>query len=237
MSEVLAIIPARGGSKRVKNKNIKGLAGKPLIAYTFEAALSSKKIDRVIVSTDDKKIIAVAKSYGIEVPFVRPDDIAEDATPDQPVFNHALKKLFDIDGYQPDIVVNLRPTSPFKTGGIIDRVISEISATNVDIVRTMTRSEGVNHPYWMYRLDDRMLATQFVDDIDINEYYQSQMLPHIYRINGVVDAYKVTKIMSGNILSGNIKGIVLNDRESMDIDTEFDFELCEMMLKYVTNRQ
>ncbi len=231
MSKVLAVIPARGGSSRVKNKNIKDLNGQPLIAHTFNAALQARGIDRIIVSTDDQKIIDISKEYGIETPFVRPGELAEDSTPDQPVLRHALEELKLIDNYNPDIILNLRPTSPFKTGKMIDLVISEITSSNVDIVRTMTQCEGVHHPYWMYKLDKSMLAAQFSDDIDINKYYQSQLLPKVYRINGVVDAYTASKVMNSSILTGDIKGVVIDERESMDIDTEFDFELSEMMMR------
>ena len=111
---VLGIIPARGNSKRVPKKNIKNLDGKPLICHTIDAAISAKIIDRLIVSTDNEEIAKISNDYGAEVPFLRPADIAEDHTPDQPVFEHVLNKLYEDNNYKPDVVLNLRPTSPFK---------------------------------------------------------------------------------------------------------------------------
>ncbi len=135
--------PARGGSKRVKRKNIRPLAEKPLIAYTIQSAIKSKKINRLIVSTDDPEIAKVAEEYGAEVPFLRPASLAQDDTPDQPVFQHALESLKEHDGYEPDIVVHLRPTTPLKTPQTIDKVIEKMRETKADIVRTMTPVEDM----------------------------------------------------------------------------------------------
>ncbi len=229
---ILGIIPARGGSKRVPRKNIKLLAGKPLIAYTIEASLNSSHIDKLIVSTDDIEIKKIAEQYGAESPYLRPAELAADDTPDQPVFRHALEWLKESEDYEPDIVVSLRPTTPFKTGKIIDSVIRKMVDTNADIVRTMTRVEGVHHPYWMYKITENETVLPFDDNIDIGRYYQSQLLPPVYRINGVVDAYKRHVIYGGNILDHHyMKAIVISEKESIDIDTEHDFMICEYLLK------
>ena len=135
----LGIIPARGGSRRVPRKNIRLLAGKPLIAYTIEAARAATTLDRVIVSTDDEEIAGVARRYGGEVPFMRPAELAADDTPDAPVFLHALDWLAKEEGFDPELVVNLRPTSPFKTGVVIDEVVEVALETRADVVRTVTR--------------------------------------------------------------------------------------------------
>ena len=119
--KVLALALARGGSKGVPGKNIKDLAGKPLLAWVIEAAKKSKYVDRVILSTDYKNIAEVGKKYGAEVPFMRPAEIAEDSTPDTPVFEHALKWLKENEGYESDIIVHLRPTGPV-TSEEIDEV-------------------------------------------------------------------------------------------------------------------
>lgn len=230
--KVLGIIPARGGSRQVPGKNIRLLAGKPLIAYTIEAALQPSRIERLIVSTDNSKIADVAQRYGAEVPFLRPSHLAEDDTPDQPVFLHALEWLRENDDYEPEIVINLRPTTPFKTPEIIDRVVQRLIDTDADIVRTMTLVEGVHHPYWMYRLSEDGSAEPFLGDIKLSQYYQRQLLPPVYRINGVVDAMKTHIIYEDNILDNrNMKGVIISKKESMDVDTEFDFMLCECILK------
>src|SRR5689334_3014090 len=109
---VLAIVPARGGSKGIPRKNLREVAGHPLIAYSIAVALQSREIDRVIVSTDDREIADVARSYGADIPFLRPAELAMDETPDLPVFQHALRWLQREQRYRPDLVVHLRPTSP-----------------------------------------------------------------------------------------------------------------------------
>lgn len=229
---IIGIIPARGKSKRIPKKNIKLLAGKPLIVYTIEAALKADSIDRLIVSTDDREIAEVARKYKTEIPFMRPSCLAEDATPDQPILIHALKWLKEKEGYQPDIVVNLRPTTPFKTPEIIDAVIKKIIDSNANIVRTMTKVTGVHHPYWMYNLSSNGKATSFDDSIDISQFYQSQLLPPLYRINGAVDAYTVHTILEGDILKEeNIMGLVTDEISSIDIDIEYDMEFCEFLIK------
>ena len=231
MKKILGIIPARAGSKRVKHKNIKKLNGKPLIAYTIEAALQSNMLDRLIVSTDSTEIAMIAKDFGAEVPFIRPAELAKDDVPDLPVLLHALDELNSSSGFQPDVVVNLRPTSPFKTYKIINKVIAEFNNPEVECVRTMTKAEGVFHPYWMYKVAKNGVASQFINDININDYFQSQLLPSVYRINGVVDAYRTKKIIDGDILSGNIRSVIIDEKESFDIDNDFDFKLCETLLK------
>src|SRR5262245_53413926 len=112
MPSVIAIVPARGGSKSIPRKNIRPLGGVPLIAYSIEAGLTAHSVDRVVVSTDDEEIAAIARAYGADVPFMRPSEIAGDRTTDLPVFQHALRWLASYDAWMPEIVVQLRPTSP-----------------------------------------------------------------------------------------------------------------------------
>jgi hypothetical protein len=118
--EVLAVIPARGGSKGIPRKNIRDFAGYPLIAYSIAAGLQSELVTRTIVSTDDEEIAQVARQWGAEVPFLRPDEIAQDQTLDLPVFQHALAWLAEHEDYHPDVVVQLRPTSPVRPRGCVD---------------------------------------------------------------------------------------------------------------------
>lgn len=116
---ILGIILARGGSKSIPKKSIALCAGKPLMYYTIKAAKESKLLTRIIISTDDEEMAEIARSYGVEVPFLRPKELAEDLTPDLPVFIHALKHLYDSEGYMPDVVVHLRPTTPLKKARIL----------------------------------------------------------------------------------------------------------------------
>jgi N-acylneuraminate cytidylyltransferase/CMP-N,N'-diacetyllegionaminic acid synthase len=215
----------------VPQKNIRLLAGKPLISYTIEVALESNHINRLIVSTDDEEIARVAEKYNAEVPFLRPASLAQDDTPDQPVFQHALGTLKEQNNYEPDIVLNLRPTTPLKTAHTIDKVVEKIRETKADIVRTMTLVESVHHPYWMYNLDENIKADAFLPNLSLDNYYQSQLLPNVYRINGVVDAYTKGTVIKGNMLANkNLYGLVISEEESIDIDLEYDFALCEYMM-------
>src|SRR5512134_3581554 len=123
MTHILALIPARGGSKGIPRKNIRNFAGSPLIAWSIAAGLQANSVSRVIVSTDDEEIASVAREYGAEAPFMRPSDLAQDRTTDLPVFEHALKWLEDIEGYKPDIVIQLRPTSPLRPKDCVDSAV------------------------------------------------------------------------------------------------------------------
>src|SRR3954451_7563221 len=137
----LAVIPARGGSKGVPWKNLKLLGGKPLIQWSIESACASHGLDRFIVSTDDGEIADVARALGAEVPFIRPAEYAQDATPDLPVFQHALRWFDEHEGYRPEAVVHLRPTLPFRPDGLIDAVIGRLSSTGADCVKSIVPVE------------------------------------------------------------------------------------------------
>ena len=226
---VVAIIPARGGSKGVPRKNIKLLAGKPLIAYTIETALDSKLLDRIIVSTDDSEIAEIARSYGAEVPFIRPKELAEDDVPDLPVFQHALRYLEKNENWQTEIVVNLRPTAPFRTSGHIDDAIRKLIETDADSVRTVCEVE--HHPYWMKTLEGDK-AIPLIPGKTEDIFYQRQLLPPVYRLNGVVDVMRRKFIMEENMLFGPDTRVLIIDKiKSFDINTPFDFLVAELIIR------
>jgi len=231
--KIIGIISARAGSKRVPNKNIKPLYGIPLIGYTIQAALAATLLDRVIVSTDGEEIADVAASFGADVPFMRPSALAQDGTPDKPVFRHALDWLKEHDGYTADAVAILRPTTPFKTAVLIDEVISFYQSTGAGSVRTVTKAEGVYHPYWMYNKDADGRASSFVEGVDISKYYQSQLLPAAFRLNGVVDIVKSTIVSddSDSLYGDDMRLYEIPEAVSMDIDTEMDFEICQSIME------
>lgn len=229
--KVLGIIPARCGSKRVIDKNIKLLNGRPLIEYTIDAAKQSRRLDRFIVSTDCNKIADVCKKAGAELPFLRPSEIADDVAADKAYILHALDFLKKNENYRPDAVMILRPTSPFKTAKIIDEVIELLENTKADSVRTMTISEGVFHPYWMYKKGDNNKAISFSEEASSGKYYQSQLLPEVFRLNGVVDIIMVETIESAEYLYGSDMRILEVEEEfAIDIDTEMDFKIAEMLM-------
>jgi CMP-N-acetylneuraminic acid synthetase len=142
MTESLAIIPARGGSKGIPRKNIRNFAGYPLIAWSIAAAKQSELVTRVIVSTDDEEIASVAREFGAETPFVRPAKFAEDNTTDLPVFEHALQWLAENENYRPEIVVQLRPTSPIRPRGLVDDAIRILQITQTQTACVASSSPG-----------------------------------------------------------------------------------------------
>ena len=153
MVKYLSIIPARGGSKGIPNKNIVNIAGKPLIQYTIEAALNSKSLHSLIISTDDKKIAEVGKNCGVEIPFMRPAKLARDDTPAIDVVLHALDWLKENDSYEPDAVVLLQPTSPLRTEKHIDEAIQLFVEENADTVVSIVEVPHNFSPYKLLKLD------------------------------------------------------------------------------------
>lgn len=226
-NNVVAIIPARGGSKGIPKKNIIPLAGKPMISYSIETALKSKYIDKLFVSSDDNEILQIARENGAET-IKRPEELAQDNTPDLPVFQHAIKYLIEKQNYKPDIIINLRPTCPLRNVNDIDNSVKKMLDTDCDAVRTITESR--NHPYWMGKLDgDRLLP--FMENINVEKYYQRQLLPPAYIINGGVDVMKVEVILNQNRLYGNdIRAVFMPSERSVDIDDKFDLMFAEYIL-------
>jgi len=226
--KILAIIPARGGSKGIPGKNIKIIAGKPLLAWTIETALQSKSIQRVIVSTDNDTIGKIAKEYGAEVPFMRPKKYAQDSTSDMPVYLHTLNWLAENENYIPEIIVWLRPTSPLRTAEDIENAIKIMCNENPDWVRSVCKVE--HHPYWMYEIIDNKLKP-VTKGINISDYLQRQLLPDVYRLNGAIDIVKATTIISDKLMySGEMTPYIMPYDRSIDIDTILDFKLAEQLL-------
>ena len=228
-SRVLGLIPARGGSKSIPRKNIRPLGGKPLIAWTIEVALACPSLDRVVVSTDDREIAEMAQRYGAEVPFMRPVEFAQDGTPDLPVYKHALSWLSDNEQYVPDITVWLRPTVPFRAVEDVEAVLKKLIDTRADCVRSVCEAE--HHPYWMKKLEgDRLLP--FSSVANETEFYQRQILPPAFLLNGAVDAiWHESAPDDGFLFEGDIRGYLMPLERSVDIDTELDFGLAEVLLQ------
>ncbi len=219
--KILALIPARSGSKSVVNKNIRLINGKPMIAYSIEHAKNSKYINRIIVTTDSEEYAAIAREYGAQTPFIRPAEYATDTALDIDVYRHALEWLRDEEGYEPDIVVQLRPTYPYRNPEDIDRMIEMmLEDDSVDAVRSVMENEVVPHKMWYVAEDGTM------DPIlkDIPEAYNMprQQLPKTYYQNGNVDLLRPSNIWNYNSMTGRkIKGYVMS--EMYDVDTEADF--------------
>ncbi len=232
---VVAIIPARGGSKGIPHKNIKSFAGYPLIAYSIAAARESRFVSRILVSTDDPEIAAVARTWGAETPFLRPAEISGDSTLDLPVFQHAVSWLLDNEGFRSDIVIQLRPTSPFRTPGLVDEAVQLLlDHPEADSVRGIVPS-GEN-PFKMWRVDEtsgRMHGLLTVEGMA--EPYNSprQALPKTYWQTGHIDAIRPERtFMTGDSMSGDvILPLYLDPAIKVDIDTPSDWEKYEAILR------
>jgi N-acylneuraminate cytidylyltransferase len=232
VTEVLALIPARGGSKSVPRKNIRPLAGRPLIAYSIAAGLASDTVTRLVVSTDDEEIAAISRSFGAQVPFLRPPALSQDDTPDLPVFHHALEWLAENEGYQPEILVQLRPTSPFRRVWHIDQAVYRLlERPEADAVRTVCIP--FQNPFKMWRIGQDGFMHPLVD-LGIQEPYNlpRQSLPEVYWQTGYVDVVWADTILSKNSMTGErILPLVIDPGEWIDIDSPDDWRRAERLLE------
>ena len=233
MTHILALIPARGGSKGIPRKNIRSFAGYPLIAWSIAAGLQAKSISRIIVSTDDEEIAAVAREYGAETPFLRPSELAQDRTTDLPVFEHALKWLEDIEGYKPELVVQLRPTSPIRPRDCVDAAVSILAQhPDADSVRGVVPAAQNPHKMWRFNGYDRPMNPLLTVD-GIAEPYNAprQILPPVYWQTGHIDAIRTSTISRKHSLTGDvIYPLVIDPRYTVDIDTPADWEIYESLV-------
>ena len=219
---LLAVIPARGGSKRLPRKNILDLAGKPLIAWTIEAALGSKYIDRVVVSTDDGEIADISKQFGADVPFIRPIELASDEATSIDVVLHSLKELeMQKDHY--DFIVLLQPTSPLRTTEHIDKAIEQLIERDDDAVISVCKAE--HHPLWCNELGDDKDMSGFLREEIVNK--RSQELPDYYRLNGAIYLCDVERLKSKMtfFLNEKISAYIMKQDVSVDIDMRSDLDL------------
>ena len=232
MVEVLALIPARGGSKSIPRKNIRPFAGHPLIVYSIAAGRAAETVARVIVSTDDEEIAAVARKYGAETPFLRPADFSQDNTPDLPVFQHCLLWLDEHEGYRPEIVVQLRPTSPFRRVAHIDAAVYRlVERPDADSARTVC--VPFQNPFKMWRIDpdgimQPLMQTEFREPYNMPR----QALPEVYWQTGYVDAAWCDTILTKNSMTGDrILPLVIDPSEWIDIDSPDDWRRAERLLE------
>ncbi len=232
--EVLAIIPARGGSKGIPRKNIKLFAGHPLIAYSIAAGVQAESVTRVIVSTDDEEIAAVARQYGAEVPFLRPAELAQDQTLDLPVFQHALRWLEEREGYRPEVVVQLRPTSPVRPPTLVDEAVRILlDHPEADSVRGVVPA-GQN-PHKMWRIDPQTgVMKNLLDVPGVDEPYNAprQILPPVYWQTGHIDAIRPRAIHAGSMSGRVILPVMVDPAYTVDIDTPKDWARSEWLVWY-----
>ena len=227
---ILAIIPARGGSKGIPRKNIKLLVGKPLLAYTVEAALVSTYLARIVLSTEDKEIADVGKKFGADVPFLRPVELAQDDTPALPVFQHVIRELGIRENYQPDIIVILQPTSPLRDAQHIDEAIEIFLQSQADSLVSVVEVPHNMNPYSVMKLETDGSITSFLPYDETKNI--RQIKPKFYARNGAA-IYICTYdcLMRRNSLYGN-KTIpyFMKKEESFDIDDQVDWEIIETFI-------
>jgi N-acylneuraminate cytidylyltransferase len=230
---VLALIPARGGSKSIPRKNIRDFAGHPLIAYSIAAGRAAATVGRVIVSTDDPEIAGISRRYGAETPFLRPAEISQDQTPDLPVFQHALRWLAEHEGYRPEIVVQLRPTSPLRRVWHIDQAVQRLHARpDAQAVRTVCAP--FQNPFKMWQIGPDGLMQPLIRLEGIPEPYNMprQALPEVYWQTGYVDAaWTSTLLEHASMTGGRILPLVIPPEDWIDIDSPDDWRRAERLLE------
>ena len=221
--KVLAFIPARAGSKGIKNKNIIDLAGKPLISYTINAAKKSKYIDKVIVSTDGEKIADVAKKYGADVPFFRPKELAEDTSNVITAIIYTIKELKKM-GEEYDILVLLQPTSPFRSEQHIDEALEMLINNNLPSLLSVCETD--KNPTLIRTLDkDKMIKPIIESDISLR-----QQMDKYYILNGAIYINYVKDMKENRYLKDNEYGYIMDKYHSLDIDEPIDLEIANLYI-------
>ncbi len=229
--QILGLIPARGGSKGIPHKNIAPLAGRPLLAYTCEAALGSKYLTRVTVSTDDEQIAEVGRKCGIEVPFLRPSELAHDDTPSIAVAQHTLQWLSENEAWQPDILVLLQPTSPLRRSHHIDEAVEALMQADADTLVSVCEVPHHFSPYKIMQVEEGYLRNFWQKSLPFDTHNRHN-LPTFYARNGpAILASRVSVILEQKTFYGEIiLPYVMSEADSVDIDTPFDLRLAEWLL-------
>jgi N-acylneuraminate cytidylyltransferase len=226
---VVGAIFARGGSKGVPGKNLRLLAGKPLIVYAIETALASKLIDRVIVSTDNAEIAAVAQQHGAEVPFMRPQELARDDSPEWLAWQHAIRTLEAAEGGLKIVVfVCIPPTSPLRAVEDVEACIETLLDSDADLIITVKPAE--RNPYFnMVVLDEAGYAQLALPSE--GAIHHRQDAPPVYDITTVAYAARPDFVLNArSMFEGKVKAVVVPAGRALDIDTELDFKFAEFLL-------
>jgi YrbI family 3-deoxy-D-manno-octulosonate 8-phosphate phosphatase len=233
---VLALIPARGGSKGIPRKNIRPFSGYPLIAWSIAAARQAKTVTRLLVSTDDEQIAAVARSFGAETPFLRPAELAQDATTDLPVFEHALRWLDENENYRPEVVVQLRPTSPIRPPDCVDAAVRILLAhPDADCVRGVVPAGQNPHKMWRLPGGPEGPMRSLLEVEGMAEPYNAprQALPPVFWQTGHIDAIRTETILQKGSLTGHvIYPLVIDQRYTVDLDNLYDWAKYEWLVAH-----
>jgi CMP-N-acetylneuraminic acid synthetase len=223
---VLGVVPARGGSKGIPNKNLAPVGGRPLLAYTADAARGAARLARTIVSTDSPEIAQAARALGLEVPFMRPAPLAEDEAPMLPVLVHAVAAMRQL-GFDADAVALLQPTSPLRRAEHVDAAIAALEASGADSVVSVLEVPHQFSPVSVMRLEDGRLRP-FADGPPIT---RRQDKPRVFARNGpAVLAVRTRVLESGSLYGADSRPLLMRPEESIDVDSQWDLALVEFML-------
>ncbi len=235
--KTLAIIPARAGSRGVPRKNVRELLGKPVVAYTMEAALAAQRLDHVAVTTDDPYVKAIASEYDLTV-IDRPAELAGDTARIDEAMRHCCVEMAERHGFVADAVVLLYANIPVRADGIIDKTVQKLIDTGADSVQTFS-PVGKFHPYWLYEVDGDK-ASVYIP----NAVYQRQSLPPVYAIDGAVAAVTLRSLMDSadnpdphGFWGTDRRAVIQEAHETVDIDTLRDFYLAEAILRETAERK
>lgn len=230
--KILGIIPARGGSKSIPRKNIKLFLGRPLIGWAIETLKKCQSIDRIIVSTDDEEIAAVARQWGAETPFMRPAELAEDTTPTLPVLQHAITWLKEHEQWEPDVVVLTQATSPGVPESSIREGLELFSSSGADSVISLVEVPGGYSPHWQFRIAADGGAVLFTGEPVKKVIRRRQDLPKTYIRNSAFYIFK-TKLLfdeDPSFYGDDVRGLVMDKKYDIDIDTPEDWIVAERKL-------
>jgi len=229
--EVLGLIPARSGSKGIKGKNIKPLGGRPLIEYTFDAALESKLLSRVVLSTDGADIAEIGKRRGIGVPFLRPAEISADESPAQAYIQHCLDFLKSNEGYKPGVIVILQPTTPLRRASDIDSCVNLLLQTGSDSVVSVTELPSKYHPNWQFVVGLDRLLHPYTQHPWEQLATRRQSLTSTYTRNGAVYAFRQEIFLeTRNVYGATVTPYIMPAERSVNIDDMSDWQLAESII-------
>ena len=236
--DVLALIPARGGSKGIPRKNVIEMAGKPLIAWSILQARQCERITRVVVSTDDREIASVAKHWGAEVPFLRPAEYAQDLSPDIDTFRHALESLARSESYEPEMVVHLRPTGPVRLVAHIDAAVDLLAEhPDADAVRSVSVAHQTPYKMWRMRHDGSMEPLLRLPGLPDCQSYPRQLLPLAYWQNGYVDVLRPRAVLEKQSMWGDRVLAFVVDTPPYELDYPDDIPRVEDALRRLEQGQ
>jgi N-acylneuraminate cytidylyltransferase len=229
--KVLAIIPARGGSKGIPKKNIRLLAGKPLLEYTIDAAKNSNELHKIVVSTDNPEVGSVAENAGIDV-IIRPPELAQDTSPIIDAVSHVMTVLKEREGFLPDVIVLLQPTSPLRTTEDIDGAIRGFLTGVFDSVISVCETD--HSPYWCFTIDDQKLKPLFNKKLSTA---RRQDLPNTYRPNGAIFITSPDSLKrNAGFMAKNTGPFIMPADRSIDIDFPLDFSFAEFLIEHRKNK-